>query len=523
MGTRGRVEVGGKIIIIMPDTSRQAHFEFAANPAITFTAPAGITGTAAWTTGTRTLVITTTNTGVIGQDTAVTFTIADTTTPTGTVDALNAEIDTVDSQGQATDGTTAADMSTEATTTGTQTALTFTSGTSAYPGYLGTSTIQFTTKGALLIGAKVEIVFPDQSRQHGWNFDAAPAITFSAPGGVGGDAQWTAGNRKLVITTKDAIIPQSSTVTFTIANTITPSGTVDASTAAITIYDSGDVIKSGPNNAATTSLTCPYVATNSGSGTRAFTIATTNPGFKSLATVKFKTAGIIYVGGKIVLKMPSYTYAQGNYDMDANPAIVITEPTGKTATSAWDYSNRILTVTMGGTAGATGIAQTTDVTFTIANVKTPTSTVGSSSYSAFLKYTDSGDKLTAGNPTLGNGNYVTTPQTTAGTSTPGAFVTAIDTPGRKSISTVTFTTKGEVKVGGKFRLTMPSVYAQYGWRFENAAPPVTVVSPTADTWTVTPVWSSNNRRLELTVAGNAVPEASAVQFTIANTMTPSSI
>jgi len=65
---------------------------------------------------------------------------------------------------------------------------------------------------------------------------------------------------------------------------------------------------------------------------------------------------------------------------------------------------------------------------------------------------------------------------------------------------------------------------QHGWRFDTN-PTIAVVEPvnTPTAWTGTAVWQSYNRYLWITVAGSAIAEQTDVDFTIQDTLTPSSI
>ena len=124
-----------------------------------------------------------------------------------------------------------------------------------------------------------------------------------------------------------------------------------------------------------------------------FATATDTPGFESVATVSFTTAGRVEVGGKVVLVMPDessgaqhgWRFTDGaststeTSGTSNTPAILFTTPSSSTPTGTavvYTLSTRTLVFTV----GANDLAQGASHVFTISNVLTPSSVVGAVSY-----------------------------------------------------------------------------------------------------------------------------------------------
>merc|ERR1719262_960185 len=229
----------------MPTLTTQQGWEFGATPtiAIALPNPTTATMTGAWNTGTKTLLVTTAD-ATIAQGTAVSFTVADTVTPSGTVIQNTVTINTQDSTDVLADGTGGGQTGdTEEITEGALSDLSFVTTTDT-PGVSQLSTVSFTTVGQLLAGAKVKVIMPTLTTQQGWEFGATPTIAIALPNPTTATmtGAWNTGTKTLLVTTADATIAQGTAVSFTVADTVTPSGTVIQNTVTINTQDSTDVL-----------------------------------------------------------------------------------------------------------------------------------------------------------------------------------------------------------------------------------------------------------------------------------------
>jgi hypothetical protein len=242
--TVGKIASGSKIKVVMPNPATvTTGWGFADDnaPAIDFDGAAG--ATAAWAAADRTLTLTT-DTADVAAGATVTFKISDTKTPSGIVNAEDATVTTYDAADVQADGAGTATIA--ANTVGALTTITFATDTDS-PNYKDTASASFVAAGTIPIGGKIEIQMPTPAgRQAGWGFDAQPAIAFSAPAASttanGDEGAWDATNKVLTITTATAAIAEGATVTFSIANTVTPSGTIASEDATITTKDAASAL-----------------------------------------------------------------------------------------------------------------------------------------------------------------------------------------------------------------------------------------------------------------------------------------
>merc|ERR1719316_647234 len=148
---------------------------------------------------------------------------------------------------------------------------------------------------------------PGTDLQSGWDFET-PVITFTTPNTnkpTAGTVGFTSGTRVLIFTTGGNLMKQETIHVFEITNVRTPSSIVDAGTGvAMLTQDSKDKDIDTVANAAT-----DQIAVGALVGTPKFETATDTPGFKSVATVTFTTAGQVQAGGKVILVMPDLNTA----------------------------------------------------------------------------------------------------------------------------------------------------------------------------------------------------------------------
>ena len=189
------------------------------------------------------------------------------------------------------------------------------------PSFESVATVSFTTAGRVEVGDKVKLVMPDEAgAQHSWRFadnknpsvetdgtNNPPAIAFTTPGAdapTAGTVGYTVNTRTLIFTVGDNDLKQATAHVFEITNALTPSSIVGASNVVATSQDSQD-----KDIDTTTTMAMDQIAAGA-LATATFATATDTPGFESVATVSFTTAGRVEIGGKVKLVMPEEAGAQ---------------------------------------------------------------------------------------------------------------------------------------------------------------------------------------------------------------------
>merc|ERR1711871_780885 len=242
---------------------------------------------------------------------------------------------------------------------------------------------------------------------------------------------------------------------------------------AVTTKDNKDKIIDGPTDCDTETISAGSLDTSS---TLRFDSGTDTPGVAADATVTFTTKGQIETGGKIQIVLPDETAgangASAGWRIAAAPMITTAQAWSGTAT--WDQTNRVLVIT---TATAE-ISQDTEVIFTVASVRTPSS-FRTSGGQAPTTTKDDKDKTIDG-PTNIATDAITSPLLT-GTLTFALAQTPTDkrTPGVRSTATVDFKATGQILQGGKIDLVFPDLSGtvQAGWRYFVSAPTIVVSQP----------------------------------------------
>ena len=370
------------------------------------------------------------------------------------------------------------------------------------PGVKDFADVSFTPATEIPVGGSIEIVMPQLTGvQSGWSFES-PAASWTTPSTGAATAQsttWVPSTRTLTIVAATNAIAGSAPQVLRITNARTPSSVVAANTATITSV-SGATLDSG-------SLTIAEITAGALSSAT-FATATDTPGFESLATVTFTTAGRVETGGKVVLVMPAESGAQHSWRFTDGgspstetsgtsnaPTIAFTTPSSSTPTAS-SVGYTLGTRTLIFTVGANDLAQATQHVFTITNALTPSSVVGVNNVVATTQ--DSADK------DVDTTSSMLTDQIVVGALSSATFATATDTPGFESLATVTFTTAGRVETGGKGVLVMPAESgAQHGWRFTDGG------SPSAET-----SGTSNAPTVAFTAPSSSTPTASSVGCTL---------
>merc|ERR1719163_239995 len=510
------------------------------------------------------------------QATEHVFTITNVLTPSSKVAAGTVTITTQDSSSRNID--TAATMTTDLIDPGALTAKTpaaFETATDT-PGFYSVATVTFTTAGRVEIGGKVELVLPDKAtggdaQQSTWEVTDgtgvattgtnaadtanAPAIAFTSPTtNAGASVTYVANDRKLTFTVQTAKLKQEEEVSFTITNVRTPSSLTASQNVKGRTLDDKDKDIDGDtagSNLATEAITVG--ALEAGAATLSFDTATDTPGFESVATVKFKTAGRVEANGLVKIVMPDLgTNVQAGWRFTdaanagkdgaisagtANvPAIAFTTPnTGGPVPGTITYTTADRELKF--TCGTNGMAQATEHVFTITNVLTPSSKVAAGTVTMTTQDSQSRNIDTTAT--------MATDKIDPGALTaqaPAAFETATDTPGFYSVATVTFTTAGRVEIGGKVELVLPDKAAggdaqQSTWEVTDGtgvattgtnaadtanAPAIAFTSPTTNAG-ASVTYVANDRKLTFTVQTAKMKQEEEVVFTITNVRTPSSL
>merc|ERR1711871_1401870 len=540
--TKGQIETGGKIQIVLPDETAGANgankgWRMAATP--TITNAQAWAGTAAWDQTNRVLVITTA-TAEIPQDTEVVFTVGSVRTPSSfRTSGGQAPTTTKDDKNKIVDGPT--DIATDAITSPLLTtplsfALQATPTDLRTPGVRSTATVKFVATGQILIGGKIDIVFPNLAGtvQQGWRyFTTAPTIAVSQPASVTATSAWDSANRKLVITTAGADIADGASVEFTVADTMTPSGAVAANNVVITTRDPNGRTTDADTNAATDVITESVLTDGSLPNGKKFMQATAKntPGVTSTSTVAFTTNGQVLSGGHIVLIFPDVadgTTATPDEEWRIKDGstgcgtITFSKPagTGVTGSCTWNPTTRSLDVTTGGADIGDGTAAV-DVEFTVTDVKTPSSIVVANNIATSTK--DSLNAIVDG-PTNIATDEITAGQMTAGTNGIN-WKMSVDTPGYMSTATMTFKTTGEIKAGHHVDIVLPDL----GYTVPATGVPH-VMRPTQDINGVateyvfaTSAYNTVTRTLTITTSNGDIPEDTDVEITLCHVKTPPTV
>eukprot|EP00937_MAST-01D_sp_MAST-1D-sp2_P000410 g410.t1 len=522
--TAGRVQVGGKVQLTLPDASTAAQvgwsFSPVAGPAVAFKTPVGATASTV-ALSVRTLTITVGSTA-LEQETAHSLTITNVRTPSSSVGTANATLKTMDSVDKDIDAT--ASCTVGAIKPGQLTLATFNTATDT-PGVTTTATITFTTAGQVQAGGGIRVVLPQApGAQSGWAFlQAGIAVSFVTPSAGAPSLEpnplVSADGRMLTVTLRTTSLAMAGRTehALRVTNVRTPSSIVASNTIVLTTLD-GNAKEVDTTNA------CYMDQVFAGKLAGAtFATDTDTPGFKSSATVTFTTAGQVLVGGKIKIVMPDLqdgTALQSGWDFDASPAIAFTVPSGAgapTASATFSKSTRTLTLT---TAGAT-LGQGTQFAFRIAGVRTPSSVVGAGNVELVTQDSTSKD--------IDRTVACASDAVTTGTLLTATLATVKDTPGLTTNAVLQFTTAGQLQAGGKIVVVMPDLNSgdgigsalQSGWEFD-APIGVTFTSP-AVVPNATASFTPTTRTLTVTITGAALSQGTAYALTITGVRTPSSI
>ena len=134
-------------------------------------------------------------------------------------------------------------------------------------------------------------------------------------------------NRTLVFTVAAHDLAQNTTYVFSITNVLTPSSTVGAANVIATTLDAQHERVDRTSSMTTEAIVAGAL------GSASFVTATDTPGFESVATVTFRTAGRVEGGGKVELVMPSEPGAQYGWRFTDGAALSSLEVATATSTA----------------------------------------------------------------------------------------------------------------------------------------------------------------------------------------------
>eukprot|EP00937_MAST-01D_sp_MAST-1D-sp2_P000110 g110.t1 len=330
------VPIGGKIKIALPDDG----WQMAATPSVFFDAPAGITGTSAWSLCCEWLR----RQDMQFDSSSVNVTLTGVNTPPAAQVAGKAALRTVDRNGALIDGPT--DVDTDAITAGSLSGALRFNTTNDFVGVNTAAIVSFTTGGRVPDGGKIKLVFPDDD----WAVHTAnPVVAFDTPSTMTGTASWDSSARTVDVTTTNGTeIPPATAVVLKLHNVTTPATVMPASTSGeIRTLTSRNGLIDGPQP-----LTTDKMVTGLLSGLLLWdSRVDAPPGVASDVTVTFTTSGAIASGGSIHVVLPADGWTVNNTAL----AVVFREPSGASGTATWDIATRTLkVVTSGGAAAKIG-------------------------------------------------------------------------------------------------------------------------------------------------------------------------
>jgi hypothetical protein len=549
--TDGEIRQGAYIQIILPQVSvfdgltaatgvptkgfrctegKGAYSATATAPTIAVTSPASVTSISTWDAATRVLkvYVKTSSTGYIAEDTDVVFTVANVKTPSSVLAATTTDvtINTYDSLAVLIDGEQ--NLGTDAIIAGAFTANTEVSALKmtgpTTPGYWGRAQIYFHTAGEILSGSKFQIVFEDVGWEVNTNW-CSELYSKGHDGATNAETQatltWDASTRALDLVTSGNHIDEDADTYYTKCHFWAPDQ-VAATTSASTIqsFDSGSGIIDGTTTFVTEAITAGNLL-----GEAYMSAAVHTPGREETLSFYFQNLGRVKVGGYFELVLPAgwvidsatpalltSSVVNTHWEMFAPGLSQASALTGTLVTPcAWDSATQKLTIQ---TATET-IYLNNDIYFTL-TAHTPTSVQSASTFTV-TSYTPTG---------VAAANIIDGPTTFAVNAVQnGGFITnqhpplqhSYKTPGKIGNATLDITTTGQVAIGSKLILTLPT---PHGWSM--AAAPVIdwVTFPTG--MTTTNAWDATPATLTLTVADAAIPQATQLKFIIRDVKTPDS-
>ncbi|MEC7098852.1 MAG: hypothetical protein VXW74_05320, partial [Candidatus Thermoplasmatota archaeon] len=219
------------------------------------------------------------------------------------------------------------------------------------------------------------------------------------------------------------------------------------------------------------------------------------------------------IGGRIEVELPSLTSLQAGWQVGASASVVFSEPAEDTPVvteAVWlEAGGRRVGFKIAGNA----IQQRTDVTFTISHVTTPTRQVGAASETSIWTYDSLGN-------IIDSASDVSTDAITVGDLTGVLrFDMHTDLVHFTGLAKVSFTTAGQIPVGGHIRVVLPHIFgAHRGWSVVH--PNITFVLPSEGPPLAGLLSEHGGRNFTFEVASSAIAQQTAVVFVLTNVTTP---
>ncbi|RLN72768.1 hypothetical protein BBJ28_00024405, partial [Nothophytophthora sp. Chile5] len=366
----------------------------------------------------------------------------------------------------------------------------------AHPGIVSRVDVSFTASAALAQDSLLSIHLPIA------DYDTAVlalSVVVSAPPDAVATASWDSVNTAiLILITSPKTIPQDASVKFEVTALEMPPSVRVASTAAT--IESWNVKGLRLDEASVLTLSAITAVRNLPC---TWVTGTPHPGITSSVLVTFRTNGVIPVGGKIALTIPTSDFYAENA-----PSVVFKYPSTTTATSStWDSAAGILEIVIGNQPIP---SYTAGIQVQIATLDTPPSVRAASRLPATLTTMDPlGIEVDGPSP-------LQLDAVTAGLILGSRLWTSVKpVAGVTSDQTIAFSISGKVDPGGQFEFTLPDTQ----WSMA-ASGTATFISP--DLGAVGSfVWDEPTRMMAVALTGAVgIAAYTGVTLTIQDVLNP---
>ncbi|KAF4032624.1 Concanavalin A-like lectin/glucanases superfamily [Phytophthora infestans] len=349
----------------------------------------------------------------------------------------------------------------------------------AHPGIASRVDISFTTSAGLAENSLLILELPSG------DYDAAVpglSVVVATPASFSATASWNSTNAALLIlVSSSTTIPHGTAVTLQVTALEMPQSTRATSTSAsiqswnakgLKLDESSPLTLSAIT--AVQSLPCTW------------STETPNPGITSNVLVTFKTNGKVPVGGKIVLRIPTYDFYANS--SGRAPSVVFKSPSSVVATATWDVSNAALELVV---ANDSIPAYHAGVQVKIMKLDTPISVRAASRFPASVTTFDPVGVAIDG-PSVLQMDAIT-----AGNILGGRLWTAVNAvAGVTSDQTIELFLTGRIDPGGKFEFTLPD--SQWSMAASGVA---TFIVPNLTDAAGSVVWDTVTRMMTVTLTG----------------------
>ncbi|KAG7386660.1 hypothetical protein PHYPSEUDO_015444 [Phytophthora pseudosyringae] len=368
----------------------------------------------------------------------------------------------------------------------------------AHPGIVSRVDISFTASAGLAKESLLAIYLP------AGEYDAAVvtiSVAVASPTSSTATASWNSTTSAIqVLFTSSTTIPHGAAVTLEVTALEMPPSIRTLSTAAmIESWNS-----KGLQLDASSTLTLRAITAVQGLQC-SWSTETPNPGITSNVLVTFKTNGMIPVGGKVALALPSSDFYADS--VGHTPTVVFKSPGTVVATATWDDTTNTLELVISNDSIP---AYKAGIQVKITKLDTPTSVRTASRLPASLTTLDPTGIIIDGPSAL------KLDAITAGYVLGSRLWTAVNAvAGVTSDQTIDFFISGEMNPGGKFEFTLPDT--QWSMAASGLA---TFTSPNlGDVGSV--VWDAATRMMSVTLTGaKSIPSYTGVILTVQDVTNP---